>query len=134
MVVYDRTVVYNIHYHIVWVTKYRKPVFHTAHYKESALEILTDLADKHDAILEEVNIQDEHIHILMSMKPKYSLSTMMQKLKGGFARTWFTRFPETRKKLWGGHLWTPSYYVGTLGDVSIEVVEEYIKNQEQKNS
>jgi len=88
-------------------------------------------------MLEEVDVQEDHLHILMSMKPKYSLSTTMQKLKGGFARTWLTQFPETRKELkelYDGHLWTPSYYVGTLGNMSIEVVEEYIRNQEQKNS
>jgi len=114
--------------------QYRKAIFNTAHYKQRAQDILSNLSERHDVMREEVDVQEDHLHILMSMKPKYSLSTTMQKLKGGIARTWLTQCPETRKELYGGHLWTPSYYVGTLGNMSIEGVEEYIRNQEQKNS
>lgn len=54
----------------------------------------------------------------------------MKILKGSIARTLFVKFPELKQKLWGDHLWSPSYYVGTAGNVSSETIERYIERTE----
>ena len=73
-------------------------------------------------------------YLLVSFKPKYASSEIVQALKGSSAKLWFTAHPETKKLLWGGHLWSPSYYIGTLGEMSKSVVENYIESQRSEAS
>jgi len=68
-----------------------------------------------------------NIVLFISIEPKIPLTVAAKSLKGGSARTIFTRHPEIKKKLWGGHLWNPSYFVGTAGDVSASIIQQYIE-------
>ncbi|RYZ90118.1 MAG: IS200/IS605 family transposase, partial [Proteobacteria bacterium] len=61
--------------------------------------------------------------------PKYSPSDIVKQLKGITARKLFLELPKIKEKLWGGHLWNPSYSIGTVGDMSKDVVLRYIQNQ-----
>ena len=77
----------------------------------------------------------DHVHLLISFKPKYSPSNVVKALKGASARLFFQNHPEIKNnKLWGGHLWSHTYYMGTLGNMSKETVEKYIKNQYRNSS
>ena len=71
----------------------------------------------------------DHIHLLVSFKPKYAPANVVKALNGVSARAWFKQYPETKSKLWGGHLWTSSYFMSTLSDMSKETVAHYIENQ-----
>lgn len=93
------------------------------------IEIMKDIATTHDFEIEKIEVVDDHVHLMVTFKPKQSITEIVKKLKGSSARKWFVDYLETKEKLWGGHLWTNSYYTGTLGDVSKNYVEEYIENQ-----
>lgn len=84
---------------------------------------------KHDFEIEQIEVVDDHLHLMVTFKPKYSITEIVKKLKRSSARKWFVDYPETKKQLSGGHLWTGSYYAGTLGNVSKEDVKQSIENQ-----
>lgn len=130
---YERNYVYNFHFHLIWVTKYRKPVFTTEELASEMERILRDLAGKGEIEIEEMQVMPEHIHLLVSFKPKYAASSIVKYLKGHSAKVFFQNHPEIRdSQFWGGHLWSHSYYMSTLGNMSREVVEKYIRNQNTK--
>ena len=123
-----RTCVYNIGYHIVWSTKYRRQVLHgeiASRLKILFLEISNDFQFE----IKEMEIMPDHCHIFVSCHPKIAPSNIVKCIKGITARKLFLEFPSIKKKLWGGHLWNPSYYIGTVGNISKEVILRYIQNQ-----
>jgi putative transposase len=71
-------------------------------------------------------IQPDHLHPFVSIPPAIALADVVKVLKGTTARWLFQRLPSLRKRLWGGHLWSPSYYLGTAGNVSAETIRRYI--------
>lgn len=127
---YERNYVYNFHFHLIWVTKYRQGIFTTPELADEMKGILKDLGVKADVKIEEMEVMPDHVHLLLSFKPKYAPTDIVKTLKGQSAKQFFLRHPEIRdSKLWGGHLWSHSYYMSTLGDMSRDVVEKYIRNQ-----
>lgn len=127
-VTHGRGYVYSLQYHIVWVTKYRKPIFLGAiesDMKDYLLETLKSL----DMIPIAMEIMPDHIHLLVDCKPQLRLSDAMKILKGTTARRLFLNHPEIKKQLWGGHLWNPSYFVATVSERTLEQVKQYIDNQ-----
>ena len=132
--VYERGYVYNIHYHLIWVTKYRRLCFVNASLVQELKDILVNIATGADIVVEEMEVMPEHVHLLVSFKPKYSVTDVVKNLKGSSARIFFDRHPEIKNhSFWGGKLWSPSYYVGTLGNMSKETVRKYIQNQYAKD-
>ena len=75
-------------------------------------------------------IQPDHIHLFVSIPPAFAVADAVKVLKGVTARRLFQMFPALKKRLWGGHLWSPSYYVGTAGNVSAETIRRYIERSE----
>lgn len=127
---YERNYVYNFHYHLLWATKYRQEVFTTPELVMEMKHILLDLGKKSDVVIEEMEVLPDHVHLLLSFKPKYAPTDIVKLLKGHSAKRFFEQHPEIRnQKLWGGHLWSHSYYMSTLGSMSKETVEKYIRNQ-----
>ncbi|WP_418620855.1 IS200/IS605 family transposase [Acetilactobacillus jinshanensis] len=129
MLVRNRTNVHNLNYHLVWITKYRKMVFTTKDLRYAMKRIIQFIADSHHIVIQKMEILPDHIHILVSFPPAYAVSSVIKTFKGLSARIWFQHFPETKKKLWGGHLWSPTFYAGTVGDMSRKTIEKYINNQ-----
>ena len=92
--------------------------------------ILQRIANLNEVIIERMEVMPDHVHLLISFKPKYAPTNIVKAIKGGSARLFFEKHPEIRApKFWGGHLWSHSYYMSTLGNTSKEVVEHYIDNQ-----
>lgn len=130
-VTHGRGYVYSLQYHIVWVTKYRKPVFIgsiESDVKRYLMETLDSLNMKPVAM----EIMPDHIHLLVDCKPQLRLSDAIKILKGNIARWLFLTHPEIKKQLWGGHLWNPSYFVVTVSDRSLDQVTRYINSQKVK--
>jgi len=73
------------------------------------------LADNHDVEIQSMKVMPDHVRLLVSFKPKLAPTDVIKILKGSSTRLWFTAHPETKRKLRGGHLWSPSYYIGMLG-------------------
>ena len=122
-----RTCVYNVNYHIVWSTKYRRKVLNSI--IESRLkEILTQVSLDKELIIHEMEVGElDHIHLFVSAHPKISISYIVKMMKGISGRLLMKEFPEIQKYLWKGELWNPSYYVETIGSVSEENIKRYIK-------
>lgn len=121
--------VYNVHYHLIWVTKYRKSIFTTKEKRQSMLDLLKKIADLHEITIQEAEVMEDHVHLLVSFPPRLSITNVVKAFKGATARLWFQQYPKTKFQLWGGHLWSRSYYCGTVGNMSKEVVEKYIQGQ-----
>ena len=129
---HGRGYVYSLHYHVVWSVKYRHKVL--------TPEILTDLKyilekiarDKGIQILE-FNTDEDHVHILIDCSPQHFIPDIMKALKGVSARLLMKKHGKyLRKKLWGGHLWNPSYFISSVSENTEAQIREYIKSQGKK--
>ena len=128
--IYERTCVYNFHFHLIWVTKYRHKIFTTKELQDEMKNILTKIAKLNDVIIEKIEVCPEHIHMLISFNPKQAPTDVVKAFKGASARLFLANHPEIRNdKFWGNHIWSRSYYMSTLGNMSREIVEKYIENQ-----
>lgn len=133
--VYARGYVYNFHFHLIWVTKYRNQTFTTPQLSQEMQDILIHIANLHDIKIEKMEVMPDHVHMLISFPPKYSATNVVKALKGGSARLFLHNHPEIKQRqYWGGNLWSRSYYMSTLGDMSREVVENYIAAQRTAKS
>ena len=130
-VIHGRGYVYSLQYHIVWVTKYRKPIF-IGDIKIDMKNYLLYTLKSLDMNVIAMEIMSDHIHLLVNCKPQLRLSDAIKILKGNTARWLFLKYPEIKKQLWGGHLWNPSYFVATVSDRTLEQIEHYINNQKTK--
>jgi len=124
---------YNINYHIVWCSKYRRSILKENIGKFLKLCLYT-IADTKDWTIHALEIMPDHIHIFISAPPFQAPTDIVKVLKGVTARQLFIEFPELKKKLWKGSIWSPSYYVGTAGNVSAETIKKYIEEQKSNSS
>ena len=121
--------VYQTHYHIVFPVKYRKALL-SKEIGLAILEISVEISERYEIGFERIGCDVNHIHVLCSFHPKYSIGETVRKFKSITARELFRRFPELRKELWGGEFWSDGYYVGTVGEGgSWTVVEKYVRQQ-----
>jgi putative transposase len=127
---HGRHCVFMLNVHLVFVTKYRREVFTKA--------ILDDLKETFDRIcqdfeaeLVEFDGEDDHVHLLVNYPPKVSIVKLVNSLKGVSSRMIRKKnYPEIRKKLWGNMLWSPSYFAGSCGGAPLEVIKQYIQQQQ----
>ena len=121
--VYTRRYIYNFHYHLIWVTKYCNKTFVTEQLSNEMKSILQLVADDNDIVIEKMKVMPDHVHVLISFPPSKAPTSAIKALKGRSAFIFLRRHPEIRQsQYWGGHLWSPSYYMSTLGNMSKEVV------------
>lgn len=124
-------VIWHCQYHIVWVPKYRYrilqgPVGQEVH---NCIQVFSDYKG---CEIVEVNVQDDHVHLICMMPPKVSISELMGSLKGRTAIRIFKQFPHLKKKpYWGNHFWAPGYCVDTVG-LDAEMIRKYVKYQEKR--
>jgi putative transposase len=128
-IVFQRNCVYQTAYHVVWCPKYRKPIL-TGSVSVALATMIEKICVTRGWKVISKEIQPDHIHLFLSFPPSESIAGAVKILKGSTARKLFTVFPELKNQLWGGHLWSPSYYVGTAGNVSAETIKRYIERTE----
>ena len=119
--------VYRCEYHFVWVPKYRYHVL-VKDLKPRLREILMELCNWLDIRIIEGALCSDHVHMYLSVPPKYSPSHVMKILKGKSAEMLRKEFPELGKKYWGLHIWARGYFVSTVG-IDSEVIRKYVKEQ-----
>lgn len=129
MLLKERTKTYDFNFHLVWVTKYRKPIFINNALSTSMVTILENIAKGNGVTIHNIEVLPDHVHMMISFPPDMTPSSVVKSFKGASARQWFKEHPETKSQLWGGHLWSASYFMSTLGNVSKEIVADYINNQ-----
>ncbi len=128
---HGRHCVFNLHIHLVFVTKYRRVCF-TDRVLTHLEHIFDSVARDFEAQLEEFQGEGDYVHLLLNYPPKVSVSKLVGSLKGVSSR--FIRekdYPEIRKKLWGKALWSPSYFAGSCGGAPIEIIRQYIEQQDR---
>ena len=129
---HGRTCVFNINYHIVLSTKYRRKVL-TPEIEKRLKEILVNVGKEKGFEIIEIEVgQKDHVHVFVSAIPKISISYIAKMMKGISGRLLLKEYPEISKELWNGELWNPSYYVETIGSISEEAIRKYIQNQEKE--
>ena len=129
---HGRTCVFNINYHIVWSTKYRRKVL-SSKIETRLKEILINVAKEKGFEIAEIEVEaKDHVRVFVSAIPKISISYIAKMMKGISGRLLLKEFPEISKELWNGELWNPSYYVETIGSISEESIRQYIQNQEKE--
>jgi len=125
--------VFNINYHFVWCPKYRKSIL-KGKIKEFLKDQIDTIAETKNWKVLELKIMSDHIHLFISAPPFDSPTAIVKILKGVTGLRLFKKYPELKKKYWKGHIWSPSYYVGTAGKVTSETVRRYIEEQERNSS
>jgi len=120
---------YRCEYHFVWIPKYRYQVL-VREIKARLKEILIELCEWLDVDIIEGAIASDHVHMYLSVPPKYSPAQVMKILKGKSSEYLRRDFPELRKKYWGMHIWARGYFVSTVG-VDREVIRRYVKEQQE---
>ena len=124
-----RHCVYKIHVHLVFITKYRRAVFSKRVLE--ALEIsFRKICIDFESELVEFEGENDHVHLLINYPPKHSISKLVNSLKGASSRVVRNlHYEEVSKLLWGGHLWSPSYFAGSCGGAPIDIIRKYIESQ-----
>ncbi|GFE72337.1 IS200/IS605 family transposase [Chroococcus sp. FPU101] len=125
---HGRGYVYAIEYHIVWCVKYKKNVLE-GEIADYLKELLTEIAIKYDFRVESLEVVTDHVHVLVSATPQHTIPSLVKYLKGISARKLFLKFPKIKTKLWGGHLWNPSYFVATVSENTESQIKKYIESQ-----
>lgn len=124
-----RNAVYQTAYHAVWIPKYRMKVL-IGGVAERLRGILHEVCQAKGFEVLTLEIQADHVHIFFSAPPAIAPSLAIQWFKGIAARTLFAEFPALRTQLRRGHMWAPSFYIGTAGAVSAETIRHYIERTE----
>ncbi len=125
-------VVYKCDYHIVWTPKYRYRVLF-GEVKSLVENDIRMLCDRKSVEVIELNVRIDHVHVLVSLPPKISVSTIMGTLKGKLAIKLFKSYPKLKQKpYWGNHFWSRGYFVTTVG-VDEEIIRRYVKYQEKED-
>ena len=124
-----RHVVFNLHVHLVFVAKYRRKVF-TKEIFDDMRQIFESVCTDFEAQLVEFDGENDHVHLLVNYQPKVSISKLVNSLKGVSSRMIRQKnYPSIREKLWGGALWSPSYFAGSCGGAPISIIRQYIEQQ-----
>lgn len=119
-----------MHVHLVFVTKCRREVF-TKEVLDDLRSIFASVCTDFEAELVEFDGEDDHVHLLVNYPPKVSVSTLVNSLKGVSSRLLRKKnYPSIRKKLLRGALWSPSYFAGSCGGAPIEIIRQYIEQQQ----
>ncbi len=124
-----RHCVFNLHVHLVFVTKYRRRIFQQRHI-QALRDIFAKVCADFEADLVEVDGEHDHIHLLVEYPPKVAVAKLVNSLKGASSRRLKNNFPELQRHFYKGALWSPSYFAGSCGGAPIEIVRQYIEGQE----
>ena len=124
-------VIWHCEYHIVWTPKYRYKVLKGAVSRE-VRDSINGFASRLGCEIVALNIQVDHVHLLIRVPPKLSISELMGTLKGRSASRIFQKFPKFKEKpYWGNHFWARGYCVDTIG-LDNEMIRKYVKFQDKK--
>jgi putative transposase len=127
--------VYDLKYHLVWIPKYRKMVLRGDLAKRVKV-VFQEIAERYEFEIDTMRyefeidtmeVKDDHVHLFLSVPPRYSPARVVQIMKSISAKMVFKEFPEVKKELWGGEFWSDGYFVRSVGDkVTSEIIRRYI--------
>ena len=122
--------VFSLFFHLIIVVKYRQKVFVNDEIINHTKTIIESIASTFDVKIIEQECGEDHVHILFKSKPTLDMTKFMNILKGHSSRDIRKQFQDFLKdKLWGDNFWSPSYFLATSGNVSIDELKKYVENQ-----
>jgi len=126
---------YKIEYHFVWVTKYRYHVL-KGEIAERTRELVRQTCANFEIEIIRGVVSKDHVHILVSAPPTMSPSEMMRRIKGRSSAKLFEEFPHIKKRYWGRHFWARGYFCVTAGELTKQMIEEYLAHhfEEKENA
>jgi len=119
--------VYDLKYHLVWITKYRKPVI----FGDVAIrlrELIREICKSLDIEIIKGHVSKDHVHLFVSVPPQLSISKVMGRIKGKTSRKMLSEYRRLAKEFWGRHLWARGYFAASSGNVT--VIMQYIAMQD----
>jgi putative transposase len=117
---------YDLKYHLVWITKYRRAV--------RVRELVREICRANDIEILKGHVGKDHVHLFVSVPPYLSVSKVMQYLKGKTSHKLLMEFAHLRRHFWGRHLWARGYFAASSGNITDEVIMQYIATQGQEPS
>jgi putative transposase len=120
--------VYDIKYHLVWITKYRKQIL-TGEIGYRLRDLIKETCTSLDVEILKGNVSKDHVHIMVSVPPYVSVSKLVQSIKGRTSRKLLDEYKRLKQAFWGRHLWARGYFAATTGNVTDEVILKYIEEQ-----
>ena len=122
-------ITYDIKYHLVWITKYRKAVL-TGKIASRMRELTRQVCQKNDVEILAGHVSKDHVHMLVSVPPHLSASKLVQYIKGYTSHKLQAEYKELNRQFWGKHLWARGYFVASSGNVTDEIIVQYIAEQD----
>lgn len=122
--------VFSLYYHLVLVVKYRREVFDDK-ISDYIKDMFIRISEKYNIHLEEWNHDKDHVHIMFRAEPNSAISKFINSYKSASSRLVKKEFPEIKSKLWKEYFWARSFCLITTGGVSIDILKEYIENQDK---
>ena len=123
--------IYDLKIHIVWITKYRKPVL----FGDVAVrvrDLIREICKTLDVEILKGHVSKDHVHLFVSIPPQLSVSKMVGRLKGKTSRKLLAEYRKLAKQFWGRHLWARGYFAASSGNVTDEVIMQYIATQDMQ--
>lgn len=125
--------VFSLCYHLIVVVKYRQKAFTNENLISDTKAIISGIADSMDVEIVEQECGDDHIHILFRAKPTLNITKFINVVKGNSSRKIREKYKDFLKdKLWGDHFWSPSYFLATTGNVTIDILKSYVEDQRKR--
>ena len=119
--------------HLVWVTKYRYPVLQ-GEIKQRCRDLIVQICDAEDIRILKGVVSKDHVHMLIEYPPSKSVSDLVKRLKGRTSRRLQEEFPELRRRYWGRHFWAIGYGAWSSGNITDELVAEYLEHHRQASN
>ena len=117
--------------HIVWVTKYRYPVL-KGDVQQRCRDLLIQICDNENVHILKGVVSKDHVHIHVEYPPSLSVSFLVKKMKGRTSRLLQIEFSELKKRYWGRHFWAVGYGVWSTGNITDEMVQEYLEHHKDQ--
>ena len=119
--------VFEIHLRLVWTTKYRKPIM-TGEVAMRVRDLIRQVCRDEEVEIMKGHVSRDHVHLLVSIPPHVTISRLVQRLKGKSSHRLLGEFSHLRKHFWGRHVWARGYFCCSSGNVTDEVIANYIEN------
>jgi putative transposase len=122
--------IHQLHVHLVWSTKYRYGVL-GGDIQIRCRDLIRQTCDTLDIRILKGVVSKDHVHLHISYPPKLSVSEIMRRLKGRSAKLLLVEYSELKKRYWGGHLWGIGYGAWSTGNITDEMIQEYLDHHKE---
>jgi putative transposase len=123
--------VYDLNVHLVWVTKYRKPVLF-GNVATRVRDLIREICTSMEVEILKGHVSKDHVHVFVSFPPHTSVSDLVKRMKGKTSRKLLSENRQLAKQFWGRHLWARGYFAASSGNVTDEVIMNYIAMQDME--